>query len=165
LPERLDPSAYSERTTLFFTSEEASPVDCLPPGKSHPQGLATLSMVSSPFHPWKPLSASNALGLRLSELFSSLVIKKGFPRFFPLWRFPIKPSQPDTGAPAVLAHQRSRPPLAPEWLVRVGGLCSPRVFDLLGAPSTWHGFEVSIFESPLSSLSWLRSCEHKHAGP
>jgi hypothetical protein len=35
----------------------------------------------------------------------------------------------------------------------------------LGAPSTWHGLEVSLFESPLSSLLLLRSCKHNHTGP
>jgi hypothetical protein len=44
LLEHRGPSAYPEGRTLFFTSEEASHMECEPRGKGHPQGVATLSM-------------------------------------------------------------------------------------------------------------------------
>jgi hypothetical protein len=58
----------------FFTSHKASEKVCLPSQMSHPQGLATLSMVLAPFHPRKPLSAPNAPGLFPSEPFSNRVV-------------------------------------------------------------------------------------------
>ena len=70
----------------------------------------------------------------------------------------------------ILALQRLEPTesavflVAPGGLVRVGSSCSLELFGLLGAPSTWHGSEVSLFESPLASLSLLRPCEHDSVG-
>jgi hypothetical protein len=140
-------------------------MDCLPREKSHPQGLATLSMAYSPLNPWRPLSAPNAHGLLPPKLCSSSMIREWFPTDVPLWRFPTKLVQLGTDASAVLAHRRSRPPLAPGILLRVGGVCFLGLFDLLGAPSASNGSEVSLFESPLSSLSLTSSCELISAGP
>jgi hypothetical protein len=55
--------------------------------------------------------------------------------------------------------------VAPGGLVRVGSSCSLELSGLLGAPSTWHGSEVSLFESTLSSLALLRPYEHNSVGP
>jgi len=44
------------------------------------------------FIPWKPLSAPDAPGLRLSELFSSPVIERRFPFSSPLLHSPTKPN-------------------------------------------------------------------------
>jgi len=49
--------------------------------RSHPQGLATLSVNVKTFKPWKPFSASHALGLNPSKLCSSTAIEKAFPPF------------------------------------------------------------------------------------
>jgi hypothetical protein len=63
-----DPSAFADEVALLFTwvFPSVEVVFALPTSKSHPQGLATLSMASSLPHPWKPLSAPHALGLRPS---------------------------------------------------------------------------------------------------
>lgn len=61
-------------------------------------------------HPWEPLSAPNALGLRSSELFSSRGIGEPFQAHLPLLHFPAKPSRPCPGASAVSSHPESRAP-------------------------------------------------------
>jgi hypothetical protein len=61
-------------------------------------------------HPWKPLSAPNALGLRSSELSSSRVIRNPSQSPPPLLRFRTKPSRPCPGAPTACSHPESRAP-------------------------------------------------------
>lgn len=75
------PSAFPDLSALLFTppSDEASEKRCPAFQKSRTQGLATLSTVSAPLDPWKPLSAPNAPGIRPSELCSFSMIKSTFP--------------------------------------------------------------------------------------
>jgi hypothetical protein len=69
----------------FFSlqkTSEASETCCRTSRKSHPQGLATLSMAFSSPRPLEASSASHTLGLRPSELFSTSGIEKNVSAFF-----------------------------------------------------------------------------------
>lgn len=61
-------------------------------------------------HPWGPLSAPNALGLRTTEFFSFLMIEVGFRQRSSALGLPQKTFQPSVGTPAVCSHQESRAP-------------------------------------------------------
>ena len=73
------PTAFPDQNTLLCTlSYLRKRPRCLCPTswKSHPQGLATLSMMSAPSDPGKSLSTPNTPGVRPSKPYSSPVIEK-----------------------------------------------------------------------------------------
>ena len=67
--ELLDPSAFTDLSTLFFTSDSEGVEETLPvPSKSRPQGLATLSTVSQPAQTLESLfQLSTLLGFALQS--------------------------------------------------------------------------------------------------
>jgi hypothetical protein len=131
--ELLHPSAFPDKTTLLLAPLPGSaPPTVLADEESHPQGLATLSAALSRFYPRKPLSAPNTPGLRPPELSSSRMIDPGFPQSLSALALPTKTSRPPPGAPTASSHPKSRVPLAPGWLPRVGTSCSPGLSRPLG---------------------------------
>lgn len=76
------PSAFVRSKNPFFHFLSKASGKCWPAlQKSPPQGLATLSRMTL-FDPWKPLSASHALGLSPSKLCSAGELKRKFPFSF-----------------------------------------------------------------------------------
>jgi hypothetical protein len=79
-----------------------------------------LGGVSCP-NPWKPLSASHALGLRPSELSSSPVIRRKVSLHpFPPRLFPVKPSRPGGGAIGGFIPPEKPCPLLLPWVFTPG---------------------------------------------
>jgi hypothetical protein len=123
-PELLTPSALQIEVPLFFAPslERTFGTRCHVSQRCHPQGLATLSVVSAFLNPWKPLSASDTLGVHPSELFSSSMIERErFPSHLSLSLFCTKPSRLGTGAPAISSHRRSRAPSCFPGILVQGG--------------------------------------------
>jgi len=91
--ELLCPSAFSGPGTLLFIPFPGRPKSFCPAlRKSHPQGLATLSVISQSPNPRKPISAPHALGLPLSKLSSSIAIEEKFPSPLSALALPFKTS-------------------------------------------------------------------------
>jgi hypothetical protein len=77
-----DPSAFSDRSALLFTSRLRSVREgllCFPKVPFSGFGYPLNGVRDS--HPWEPLSAPNALGFRSSELYSSPEIEKSISNF------------------------------------------------------------------------------------
>jgi len=115
--------AFEERATLQSSTDpfrSASRGFCPPHENSHPR-VWLPSRRDCPLVPWKPLSAPNALRLRLPELSSSPVIVEEFPLPSPLPRFPSKPFQACyRRLSGLIPPDQPFPFLLPECLVQVG---------------------------------------------
>jgi hypothetical protein len=127
LPELL--ALQHVRTLLahFFTSHKASEKVCLPSQMSHPQGLATLSMVLALKSPRKPLSAPNTHGVLSPELFSNSEASKRFPFSISSWRLDRKPFQAFHLRSDDLIHGTSRIPYGPQMFSPGRDPCSPEL--------------------------------------
>jgi hypothetical protein len=127
-------------------------VRCRAPWKCHPQGLATLSVVSSlP----QPLRASFSSRRSWGSLFRAFLRfrdgKKSFLPFLPFLLFPAKPTRLDAGAPTACTHRSSRAPSCfPDGLGQGGACCSLERYDLSGTPSVNTRLGASLSKSPLS---------------
>lgn len=88
-----DPSAFSNKRTLLFTwvFPCVEVVFALPTSKSHPQGLATLSMALVSFIPGSLFQLPTLLGFALQSFAPTQGSKTGFPIFSSLSRFHSNP--------------------------------------------------------------------------
>jgi len=141
---------------------------------SRPRCPAVLEVPSSGFgypldgvrfvHPWKPLSAPHALGLRPSKLFSNPGIENKFPCFpSALALFPKPCSASDRRLSGFLPPDQPCLSLPPEGLVRAETSCSLGLSDLSGSPSKTPRNQVSLFVPSLCVLGPQNS--HKSRFP
>jgi hypothetical protein len=120
---------------------------CLP--KVPPSGFAyPLDGVSSS-HPWKPLSAPNALGLSPSELSSSSVPEKKSPSLLPPSRFPTNPSGL-VPAPRRFLHTEKAVPLSPPDLY--SGSEAPALLGFRPLRLSLHLTSTKRFSLPVRPL-------------
>jgi hypothetical protein len=131
----------------FFSLSRASEKRCAALQKSHPQGLATLSMVSALFTLGSLFQLPTLLGFALQSFAPSRGSKNPFEFSSPLRRFPIKP-------PGLMpALQRLCPPgkavsLAASRRLRSGrDPGSPGPSGLSGSPVHLSREEASLFLS------------------
>jgi hypothetical protein len=148
-------------------SREASGKRCLASQKSRPQGLATLPAASAPPDPWKPLSASDARGLRPSELRSSPAIgKKVSLPLLPPRLFPAKPSRPGSGALGGLIPPKKPCPLLLPWVLTPGrGLVlswASRPFGLSRPKNPRRGFSPRTSPLPFFPPNGLAAARERN---
>jgi len=130
------------------------------------QGLATLSRVSRSLHPWKPLSAPHARGLRPSELSSFPGVEKRSPFSLSAPALNMKTFSAFTSCFSVFG-----PPekpclfLPPEGLVRAETSCSLGLSDLSGSPCVQPMEKASLSLHSLFVLSPENSHEFPFAEP
>jgi len=105
----------------------------------------------SPVHPRKPLSAPNAPGLHPSELCSFPGIESRSPEILSALALPFQPCRLKSGASAACSPRKSRIPLAPNGLGRVGTLA------LLGLLTSQALSTTLPEKKSLSSLPTLAS--------
>jgi hypothetical protein len=127
LPELLTLQHIRTLTAHFFASHKASEKVCLPSQMSHPQGLATLSMVSALKSPRKPISAPNTPGLLSPELSSNSAASKRFPFSISSRRLDRKPFQAFHLRSDDLIHGTSRIPHCPQMFSPGRDPCSPEL--------------------------------------
>jgi hypothetical protein len=126
--------------------ERVSGTRCHVSRKRHPQGLATLSVVSSfPRPPRASFSSRHSWGPPFRAFLLADDRKEGFPSPLPLLPFSAKPSRPGIGAPAIASHRRSRAPF-----------CFPGGLDQGGTSLlSWalRPLRLSLHENPARSIS------------
>lgn len=109
-------------------------------GFGYPRAVSKLAL------PREPLSAPNALELRPSELYSSRVIERRLPFPIPLLRFITKPFRASRRRySGLIPPEKPFPLTQPNFLRRVGDLCSLGLNHLSGTPSEDPPREASPF--------------------
>lgn len=105
-------------------------------------------------HPWKPFSASNALGFRPSELFSTVGSKRKFPfSSFVLALFSKTFSAFGRRSDDLIPNNSFTPSSLPEGLAQVGALALLGFSDLAGSLSLSVAEEsISLSSFPLSTF-------------
>ena len=148
------PSAFPDPVTLFFTPPSVKRLADVAVSPRSP--VLRVWLPSRRCQPYKTLGSlfqlPTLLGFALQSFPPTDRSKKGFPFFSPPLHFFRKPKWPVAGAPTVLSRSVSRASRHPQRFSSGRDLCSPELFDLLGAPSTWPTFKASRFKSSLLLL-------------
>jgi hypothetical protein len=152
--ELLRPSAFADRTTLLLTPRGASGNRCPDPRKSHPQGLATLSVTSVV----PPLEASFSSPRSWASPFRAFLLPRGrkgvstspSARALPTKTFPASIRRSD----GLIPREKPVPFFAPGKINSGRGQGSPGPSNLSGSPSRHRTSQVSLPSSyPLRVIS------------
>jgi hypothetical protein len=139
----------------------------LPLRKSHPQGLATLSvafkLTSTPGGLFQP---PTLLGFALQSFPPLRGSNHTFPHRSSALALPCQTrSAWHRSSSGLLPPEKPCPLLRPGWFRSGRGLCSPGPFDLSGSPSPTTRPKVSLFRSPLASFPKCRPYDQLPAEP
>jgi len=165
--ELLYPSAFGSSKEPFFHFPFRKSVrrSCHPLRRSHPQGLATLSVNSRPSSPGSLFQLPTLLGFTLQSFSPPQRSKRRFHPFSPLPRFAPKPHRPRAGASAAFSRHGSRAPLQTGWIKPGRDPCFLGPCDLPGSPSTNRMRKASLLPHGPPGVGFPRPSRNEVAPP
>jgi len=133
--------------------------------RSHPQGLATLSVNSRPSSPGSLFQPPTLLGFTLRSFSPPQRSKGRFHPLHPLPRFASKPHRPRVGASAVFSRHGSRAPFQAGWIRPGRDPCFLGSSDLSGSPSATQTQKASLLSDHLHGVGFSRLSRNGVASP
>jgi len=133
--------------------------------RSHPQGLATLSVNSRPSSPGSLFQLPTLLGSTLRSFAPPQRSKRRFHPFSPLSRFFPKPHRPRVGAWSGFLPPWKPYPFQAGWIRSDRGPCSLGPYDLPGSPSATRIREASLLPNDPHGVGFPRLSRNGVAPP